>query len=266
VTQSKRPDRYAAIGGVRRGEILLISGEQFSFLEQKGRRKFNDELRYKIKSTLENFIVRREMDERASTPEQQHRLLKRFQNNIKDLKDILDVSDIRNTFHDPKNTPADWHGAFRTTHRIEDASKFSPRADNENRSWEERKPFILDRPRHLSIPAAQELLDQHRTDPLIDLEKFHVELTWLNIICNRALNDFEAECKAAPKGRNKDDALDSLLLSLERIYNKSPGKVRGFKSFCHAALSLLPENIRPDLEKIQTESLGRRKNRARTSA
>ncbi len=242
MTESQRLDRYASYA-IYDVEIISISADQYAALERAGRRKFDSSLRERIEKALYFFIVSKDQDILASTIEQQSTLLKKLQKSVQELYDFFNLADPSMMEAAPEGAirRPGWHAAFRVKHRIEDALIFEKNEDNEV-LWGD---WYLERPRELSISATKELLEAHRTEPLVNLDELQITLNWLRLAGMRAAARLEAECKADKGAREIDKALDGLLVNLDDIYDKAPGKVRGKMNFIFETMQLIPERIRP---------------------
>jgi hypothetical protein len=197
MTQSQRLDRYASYVLYDK-EIVSISNDQFTTLETAGRRKFNDAQRKDIEKAFYFFIVTKDRDILASTLEEQFTTLNRFQESVNSLHNFFSLADP--SAMEGAIRKGGWHGAFRVENRLEDALTFPLQYDenrkNEDEVWEQRRNFVLERPKHLSVPATQQLLDRHNSEPLVNLDEFKTALNWLRLAGERAIATLEAECRS----------------------------------------------------------------------
>lgn len=243
MTESQRLDRYASFATYD-SEPVTISDEQFCALERAAKRRFDSVFREKIQKALYFYVVHKDRDILASTLEDQSKILRKFQDHVQGLYDIFNLADpslFISASEGAIRVPG-WHAAFRTTHRIEDALIFD-KAEHNEILWGD---FYLDRPREMSIDKTKELLDQHQTEPLVDLKQFQISLNWLRLAGKRAAAWLDAECKADKGARETNTPLDGLLVRLDDIYEETTGKGGGKLAFIYQAFQLIPERIRPD--------------------
>lgn len=104
----------------------------------------------------------------------------------------------------------------------------------------------MDRPQGLSVGEVKDALEQHPADPVIDLDEFQKNVSWLNFACERAISIFNAEDNSDPGGRKADQALYGLLVNLDSIYDQAEENTRGKIRFIHEAIKLVREDIRPN--------------------
>ena len=211
-----------------------LSDEQFKVLQATAKRKISNNLREQINETLNYYIIFYNCDKKGSSLKDQISVLISTKESINCLKDFL--IDIKK------------HAVYRSKIRVEDELFHLQNINSDDdKDWDVRQDEFFSRiPRPIFDTRLEEYKNT-KTGDIINFKRLKTDLLFWEASMKKTIENLKEKQKNDKGGQNLDEHLDTLLLSLEGIYNKTKGKTGGKLKFIYQALQFIPDvDIRPD--------------------